>query len=171
MEPFFTKPELPRYSQRPFPAYRFRPYPTGKRHPHPRTDPAGHSYQAEEEYLPSFSADDWRSCEPYLYGIDLFNHAYWWETHEALETVWMAAGMRASRCGKVVQGLIQVSIAQLKRFIGVPEGARRLTASGVERMALADPVYLGIEMGPFIEDVQRCLREDRGEYPRIELHF
>ena len=54
----------------------------------------------------------------------------------------MAAGMRASRCGKVVQGLIQVSIAQLKRFIGVPEGARRLTASGVERMALADPVYL-----------------------------
>ncbi len=171
MEPTFTNPALPRYTQRSFPPYRYFPFQADASLPHPRTDPAGHSYNQEEDYLPHFAADDWPTCEPYLYGIDLFNHGYWWEAHEALETVWLAAGQRSTMCGRFVQGLIQLAGAQLKRFTGETRGAQSLTQSGSEKLLLAEGIYLGIEILPFTEEVKRCLHEDRGEFPRIELNF
>ena len=171
MEPTFSKPDLPRYTQRPFPPYRYLPFQAGSAHPHPRNDPRGHSYHADEEYLPHFAADDWVTCEPYLYGIDLFNHGYWWESHEALEAVWLAAGQKATLCGRFVQGLIQLAGAQLKRFIAEPRGARSLNRAGCEKIAEATGIYLGIEVASLITEAQRCLDEGRGEYPSIELHF
>ncbi len=170
MDIVFNKPALPRYTQRPFPPYRYLPFQTGNPLPHPRTDPDGHSYNEEECYLPSFSPDDWHTCVPYLYGIDLFNHGYWWEAHEAFETVWLAAGQKSTRCGIFVQGLIQLAGAQLKRFTKEQRGAQSLTKSGVEKLSLAEEIYLGIEIDSFIKEVERCLREDRDEYPRIEVH-
>ncbi len=134
MEPVFNKPALPRYSQHPFPPYRYIPFQDDT--PHPRTDPNGHSYNDDEDYVPHFSADDWCTCEPYLYGIDLFNHGYWWEAHEALETVWLAAGHKSTTCGKFVQGLIQLAGSQLKRFSKEPRGAQSLTRSGIEKLSL-----------------------------------
>jgi predicted metal-dependent hydrolase len=171
MEPTFNRPELPRYSQRTFPPYRYLPFQNRKAHPHPRTDPAGHSYDDEEDYLPHFSPDDWRTCEPYLYGIDLFNHGYWWEAHEAFETVWLAAGQKSTRCGVFLQGLIQLAGAQLKRFINEPLGAQSLTKSGIEKLLLVEGVYLGIDVASFVVEVKRCLLENRGEFPRIKLFF
>jgi len=168
MEPIFTHPDLPRYTQEPFPAYRFLPFRADI--PHPRNDPQGHSYGEDDEYLPSFVAADWRDCEPYLYGVDLFNHGYWWEAHEAWEAVWLAAG-RETQEGQFVQGLIQLAGAQLKRFTDVPSGAQMLTESGVAKLAVAKGIYLGIEVGSFTSEVQRCLQEDAGVYPRIELGF
>lgn len=169
MEMRFTKPELPRYSQRPFPPYRYLPFQTGGSCPHPRTDPNGHSYNDDEDYLPSFSSADWRTCEPYLYGIDLFNQGYWWEAHEAFETVWIAAGQRSTQCGKFLQGLIQLAGAQLKRFIAETRGAQSLTRSAVEKLSLVEGLYLGIEVEELITEAERCLSEDCGEFPRIEL--
>ncbi len=168
MAPIFTDPELSRYTDTPFPRYRYLPFVAGI--PHPRRDPAGHSYAQEEEYLAGFAADDWRGCQAYLYGIDLFNHGYWWEAHEALETVWLAAGQE-TLTGHFVQGLIQVAAAQLKRFIGEERGARLLTESGIRKLLVAKGVYLGIEIAPLIAEVERCLRQGHGEYPRIRLIF
>jgi len=166
-----SKPELPRYTRRPFPPYRYLPFGSGKSLPHPRNDPAGHAYSEEEDYLPHFSPEEWRDCEPYLYAMDLFNHGYWWEAHEALETVWLAAGQRASVCGRFVQGLIQVAGAQLKRLTNEPRGAQSLTMSGCEKLSVAEGIYLGIEVSALIIEVKRCLNEDRGEFPRIGLRF
>lgn len=166
MEPIFTDPDLARYTQTPFPAYRYLPFQPDM--PHPRNDPAGHSYGAEDEYLPPFEDDDWRTCQPYLYGINLFNHGYWWEAHESLEAVWMAAG-QDTPTGKFIQGLIQVAAAQLKRFINQERGAKMLTESGVAKLSVAEGIFLGVEIAPLIAEVERCLREDRGEYPRIRL--
>ena len=171
MKPIFLKPDLTRYTQRPFPPYRYLPHQKENPLPHPRTDPAGHSYNDEDDYLPHFSPNDWRTCESYLYGIDLFNHGYWWEAHEALETVWIAAGHKSTDCGIFVQGLIQLAGAQLKRFIDEPRGAQSLTRSGIEKISLAEGVYLGIEVVALVEDVERCLKENCGVYPRIELRF
>jgi hypothetical protein len=170
MIPIFADPDLPRYTYRSFPPYRYLPFQGSASYPHPRNDPAGHSYAADEEYLPHFTADDWTTCEPYLYGIDLFNHGYWWEAHEALETVWHAAG-KLTVCGRFVQGLIQIAGAQLKRFIGDPHGAGSLTQAGISKFAQVEEIYLGIAVAQLIAEAQRCLREDRGEYPRIVLHF
>lgn len=171
MEPIFTKTNLERYTQNPFPAYRYLPFQPDI--PHPRNDPAGHSYAQEEDYLPGFVPADWSTCGPYLYGVDLFNHGYWWEAHEAWEAVWLAAG-RDTGHGTFIQGLIQLAGSQLKRFTNVSRGAQMLTETGVAKLLLVDrdgELYLGIEVMPLIEELKRCLRENRGEFPRIELHF
>lgn len=167
MEPIYCQP-VARYTDRPFPAYRYLPFRPGL--PHPRLDPGGHSYAEEEEHLPGFAAVDWRDCQPYLYGIDLFNHGYWWEAHEALETVWQAAGTQ-TQAGQFVQGLIQVAAAQLKRFMGEERGARLLTESGSANLSVASGIYLGIRVDVLLSELERCLQEDRGEYPRILLEF
>ena len=70
-----------------------------------------------------------------------------------------------------MQGLIQLAGAQLKRFSADTRGAQSLTKSGCEKLALVEGTYLGIEIAPFLDELKRCLREDRGEFPRIELHF
>jgi len=99
------------------------------------------------------------------------NHGYWWEAHEALETVWFAAGHKSTDCGIFVQGLIQLAGAQLKRFIDEPRGAQSLTRSGIEKISFVEGVYLGIEVVSLVEDVEGCLKENCGVYPRIELSF
>lgn len=171
MPPGFTSDAVPRYTQRPFPPYRYLPFRNDPRCPHPRNHPAGHSYAQEEDYLPHFAPDDWATCEPYLFGIDLFNHGYWWESHDAFEAVWLAAGQKSTVCGLFIQGLIQLAGAQLKRFMDEPRGASSLTASGSAKLALVEGIYLGIVAEQLIADAQRCLRENRGEYPRIILRF
>ncbi|MDT8421767.1 MAG: DUF309 domain-containing protein [Desulfuromonadales bacterium] len=166
MGPIYTDRELPRYTHSAFPAYRYLPFQAGM--PHPTRDPGGHSYAAEEDDLPPFAAADWRHCQPYLYGVDLFNHGYWWEAHESWERVWLAAGQETPTA-RFIQGLIQIAAAQLKRFIGQERGARSLTTSGVARLAIDGEVFLGIEVARLVEEVERCLSGNCGDFPRIRL--
>lgn len=165
MDPIFSS-DLPRYSVEPFPAYRYLPFLKGM--PHPRRDPAGHSYGKEEAYLDRFDPQDWDACQPYLYGVDLFNHGYWWEAHEAWEGLWLAAG-RDSLAGQFLQGLIQLAAAQLKRFSEEKRGATMLTETAVGKLALAGEEFLGIHIAKLCSDAWRCLHEDKGEYPSICL--
>ncbi|HUP19885.1 MAG TPA: DUF309 domain-containing protein, partial [Gemmatimonadota bacterium] len=55
---------------------------------------------------------DWPTLEPWLHAVDLFNHGFYWECHEALETLWHAAGRRGP-AAELVQGLIQVAAGLL----------------------------------------------------------
>ena len=70
-----------------------------------------------------------------------------------------------------MQGLIQLAGAQLKRFMTEMRGAESLTVAGVEKIAEVEGVYLGIKVASLVAEAERCLREDRGEFPRIELYF
>ncbi len=166
MEPNGTNPEIRRYTQTPFPAYRYLPFQSGM--PHPRSDPHGHSYGKEDDYILDFTEENWSESLPYLYGIDLFNNSYWWEAHESWEQVWLAAG-RGTLIGQFVQGLIQISAAQLKRFSQEEQGAQFLTTSGIEKISLAKGVFLGIEVASFIAEINRCHCQKRNEYPLIRL--
>jgi predicted metal-dependent hydrolase len=156
----------PRYTTSPFPRYRYLPFVAGI--PHPRRDPDGHSYGQEDEYLPHFDASAWQTCEPYLYGVDLFNSGYWWEAHEAWETVWLAAGPETPT-GQFVQGLIQIAAAQLKRVTKERRGAVQLTASGIGKLSGGGEQFLGIDVAELRGAAQRCLEEDAGEFPQILL--
>lgn len=139
----------PRYTDRPFPPYRFVP---GKA-PHPTRDPDGHSYNKQPEQLVSFKPGDWQSCQEYLYAIDLFNHEYWWESHEALEAVWVAAGRR-TMTGLFIQGLIQIAVAHLKWFQGFNDVANHMASKGLEKMKGIKDIYLGIDVEAFRSDVK-----------------
>lgn len=167
----FIAPDVPRYSQRPFPPYRYLPFQGAATLPHPRNDPAGHSFDADEDYLPHFTPDDWVTCEPYLYGVDLFNHGFYWEAHEAWETVWRAAGGRDTCCGIFVQGLIQLAAAQLKRLCGSIGAAASLTTAARQKLTQGERVYLGVEVTTLLAEAQRCLDEGGDDYPRIRLRF
>lgn len=118
------------------------------------------------------SPEHWRDNEPYLFGIDLYNHAYWWACHEELEGLWHVAG-RTSEEGQFLQGVIQVAAAHLKRHAGVPEGARRLAREALDRLStIQAPAYMGLVLEPFRRAVDDFHLSDRpSPYPFIRLEL
>jgi len=141
IEPHPPNPTWPRYSTRPFPSYRFLP----GNNPHPRRDPLGHSYGQPEPRPAAFQPETWRQSEDYLYGIDLYNFAYWWECHEVFEGLWHAVGHH-SVPGNFFQALIQVAAANLKRFLGNEQAAQKLAHSGLARLQNLPQLYMGIDV-------------------------
>jgi uncharacterized protein len=100
-----------------FPTYSYVP----GRFPHPVTDPHGHSFGAKPERPKPLDPEQWRQCRLYLYGIDLFNHGYYWEAHEAWESLWHACG-RSGRTGCFLKGLIHLAAAGVKVRQGTAQG-------------------------------------------------
>jgi uncharacterized protein len=138
-EPQPLDPACPRYSARLFPSYRFLP---GK-NPHPRRDPRGHSYGQPEPKPAAFPPDAWHESEDYLYGIDLYNYAYWWECHEVFEGLWHAVGPDTEQ-GNFFQALIQLAAANLKRFLGNEQAAQKLARSAFARLQTLPHLYMGV---------------------------
>jgi hypothetical protein len=85
------------------------PYLPGK-NPHPVRDPAGHSYHVEP--IP-VSAEGSLGSDAFLWGLDLFNHGYYWEAHEAWEGLWRVAD-RDGPLRMLFKGLILLSAARVK---------------------------------------------------------
>ena len=163
-EPDPPDPHWPRYSTRPFPSYRFVPSQT----PHPRRNPLGHSYGQPEPKPTLFPADQWQTSEDYLYGIDLYNFAYWWECHEIFEGFWHAVG-HDSEQGNFFQALIQLTAANLKYFLGNPAAALNLIRSGITRLLNVPPSYMGIDVPRLTEVLQAHLINLRPHAPLIRL--
>ncbi len=135
-----------RYTDTAFPAYAYTP----GRDPHPRTDPRGHSYRLPGATTPQMTyrpPESWRDCPDYLYGCDLYNHAYWWEAHEVWEGLWHLAP-RVGMQRRFLQGLIQLSIGHLKLRMGAVDDARRLRVRSDRYLfRVADDVGDGEFMG------------------------
>lgn len=112
---------VPRYSQKGFPKYRYIP----AVNPHPEIHPEGHSYNKKEEKVGYQPPEDWMKNETYLYGVDLFNHGFWWEAHEAWEKVWLTT-KKFDLEGQFLQGMIQYSAALLKLYSGNKPGFDKL---------------------------------------------
>ena len=163
-EPEPPDPHWPRYSTRPFPLYRFVP----GRTPHPRHDPSGHSYGLPEPKPTQFSAERWQSSEDYLYGIDLYNFAYWWECHEVFEGLWHAVGHNSEQ-GNFFQALIQLTAANLKYFVGNSAAAYNLLRSGIIRLQNVPPSYMGIDVSRLTEALQAHLINPKPHAPLIAL--
>ena len=156
--------QLCRYTDKPFPKYRYIPGES----PHPTRDPKGHSYNKSVKDLSFFSPEKWSTCEEYLFGIDLFNHYYWWEAHEVLETIWIAAGKK-SDTGLFVQGLIQISAAHLKGWQGYYDAAAKLALSGLSKMKISNGKRLGIDISKLKSDVEKYLSGNCSTPVIIEL--
>ena len=151
----------PRYTDRAFPAYRYVP---GKA-PHPTRDPEGHSYNKRPPEPAKFEPGQWQSCDEYLYGIDLLNHGYWWEAHETLESIWVAAG-RQTETGLFIQGLIQIAVAHLKMYQGFNNVAVRMAKEGLDKMKQIKGIYLGIDVAA-LRNAVKTFYTTCGESPVI----
>lgn len=150
-----------RYSQRQFPPYRFIP----GEHPHPTIDPQGHSYGREMEPSEDFDPRLWYENENYLYGVDLYNYAYWWEAHEALEGLW---GNFSRGCleGNFFQGLIQISAAFIKWHMQERRGVETLYTSGIKYLQSAgeeNPFFMGVDLPDHVSRVSRRFHEVLGD--------
>ncbi|MBI4229476.1 MAG: DUF309 domain-containing protein [Planctomycetes bacterium] len=158
-EPSPPRPGWPRYApRRAFPPYRYVP---GGGHPHPTADPKGHSHGRVEETVTLPDPDDWRLCEPYLFGADLYNFAYWWEAHEAWEALWQE-GAPGDEQTVFLQGLIQAAAGLLKSHMGTHTGAAHLFSAARAKLgpvALAHTRYMGLDLPPFLEALDAALAE------------
>ena len=154
----------PHYSERRLPAYRY----VAGRTPHPTRDPDGHSFGALRAGPTPFDPGAWRSSQAYLHGVDLFNHGFWWEAHEALEDPWRAAGRR-SDTGRFLQGLIQIAAAHWKRQSGSALAATRLYRAGLSKIRETSGVRLGIDAAAFAAQVEAYFAGTRAAPARIRL--
>lgn len=112
----------------------------------------------------------WWKSHDYLYGIDLFNHAYWWEAHETFEALWNATG-QDTPVGQFLQGLVFAAAAQLKRFAVVPGRGGTLFSKAISRLAGFPSSYLGVDVDALRCDLQAALAGSCSDAICIRLHI
>ena len=127
----------------PFPPYAHQPGQT----PHPHTHSEGHSYGASEYAGPSLSEQTWPECSAYLHGVDLFNHGYYWEAHEAWESLWKTTS-RSTVSARFLQGLIQLAAMHIKIRSGNERGAKKLRVKSLDNLTLhtENETYMGVNL-------------------------
>ena len=154
-EPFPIDPGAPRHAPaRGLPAHRYLP---GE---NDRPPDAGHALAAPIVWERLFEV------ELYRFGVDLYNGAYFWEAHEAWETLWQACPEGPVREG--LQGLIQLAAALLKEHQGVVSGATRLARSALAKLERAPEGTFGFSASQLIAKARAHFRplEEPGS-PRV----
>jgi len=174
----------PRYTDVPLPPYRYRP----GEHPHPTAHRDGYSYRPPGAPAPNVryrAPEQWRQSRDYLYGCDLYNHAYWWEAHEAWEGLWQLTDKTGVQ-GRFLQGLIQVSACHLKAEIGHWRGVGNLRARSGRYLefvlaGIDESTFMGLNLRQWHRAADRYLarllepggdrRHDPAAYPYLVLEM
>jgi len=92
----------------------------------------------------------------YLEGLRLFNAEDFFESHEVLEELWSETQDERK---KFYQGLIQAAVALLHFGNGNLGGAKKVYLSCRKYLEPYQPVYEGLELTRFLEDLQFCFQE------------
>ncbi len=129
-------PQPPRYCpELPLPPYSYVPGLS----PHPTRDERGHSFGRHEPPPAALDGESYRSSAAYLHGLDLFNHGFYWEAHEAWEALWHAAG-RSGQAAEFLKGLIKLAAAGVKAREGRAAGVRQHASRAAE-------LFRGVQRG------------------------
>jgi hypothetical protein len=143
--------------QKRLPPYAYLP---GK-NPHPVRDPTGHSHHVEP--IP-VAAEASLGSDAFLWGLDLFNHGYYWEAHEAWEGLWQVAD-RDGTLRTLFKGLILLSAAGVKirerKNAAAARHAMRAAAQLRQLMEVPDRAFeraLGMSPGTLAEYAEAATR-------------
>lgn len=137
-------------------ADRFPPYSyVSGRFPHPHSHPQGHSY--EHEPPPVAEGDEPAIRERFAWGVELFNHGYYWESHEAWESIWLASS--EPRLKQRIQALIKLAAAAVKGREMRSEGVRRHLERAAELLGEDVDSWLGLDWKQLVIDLQ-ALRQN-----------
>lgn len=168
----FLRPHpRPRYvPQRAFPAYAHDPGITA----HPYRDEGGHSRGQSEPTVPPVDPADPMASEALLWGLDLFNHGYFWEAHVWWEAIWVAHE-RSGDLAEVVQALIKLAAAGVKARAVVPGGVRSHCEGAAElldgvRARSGKRWMLGIDLAE-LSDLARSVADrtpDQGKHNDLQ---
>lgn len=128
------------------PPYSFVP---GGPWPHPLSSPQGHSYSEKSGGCEPIVEDHWRISPTYLRGVALFNAGYYWEAHEAWESLWHAHN-RKGPIASVFQALIKLAASGVKVRQQQPHGivTHALRAAALFESTRKDvgPKRLGLDL-------------------------
>ena len=98
--------------------------------------------------MPKWTVD----CKAFHRGVELFNHAEFFEAHEVWEDVWRAA---PSQEKKFLQGLIQIAVGLHHHFTGNRIGAQSLLARGSHNLSAYTQNSLAIDLPHLLEAVSK----------------
>jgi len=146
----------PRYSSRPLPPAAFIPG-VSKRTDRPATAPS----RPTAVDLDALTAHD-----DFRYGVDLFNHGFPWEAHEAWEPLWFAAPHEQSQRA-LLQGLIHAAAAVVKARAGSNDAARGLADSACKYLGRATTTVLDVP--DFVAALTRWADDPARPAPAITL--
>lgn len=121
------------------PAYRYVP----GLQPHPIKGIGGHRHLVGARDDAPLGLPWWAGWR-FGHGLDLIDHGYYWEAHEALEHLWHGDPDDAQRRA-LLQGLIQAAASALTLHLGRLEAGARLAARSVARLRAALPGVPGLE--------------------------
>jgi uncharacterized protein len=141
---------------RPLPPYS---YVTGL-FPHPTRDERGHSFGKHEAPPPPLLEETYRENEVYAYALDLFNHGFYWEAHEAWESLWHAAGRRG-RTANFLKGLIKLAATGVKAREGRPAGVKLHAERAAELLGGTATAQVPQGTTHFGLDLEELIREAR----------
>ncbi len=156
---------------RPLPPYSFVP----GRYPHPVSDPAGHSYGAAPPTPTPVDPEKWAENTSFLYGLDLFNAQYYWESHVEFESLWMGCG-RTGPLADFLKGLIKLAAAGVKHLDGNRQGVQSHACRAAElwravtpSLAAGEECVLGLRLTRLIELADSVCRNGWPEAPPVIL--
>ncbi|MCA9088391.1 MAG: DUF309 domain-containing protein [Planctomycetaceae bacterium] len=110
----------------PLPPYTYVP----GQSPHPISDPQGHAY-GEHPQPATVQQSEWWLSPAYRQGERLFLAGYYWEAHEAWESLWHALG-RTGPAAAHCKGLIKLAACGVKCLEGNAAGAERHARRALE---------------------------------------
>ncbi|MEW5853555.1 MAG: DUF309 domain-containing protein [Myxococcota bacterium] len=164
---------IPRYApDRAFPPYRYVP---GSGQPHPVNDPRGHSYtDVRPPPHPEWTPHIWPVLTAWHQGVDLYNHWYFWEAHEAWEGLWQVAD-KGRAPALFVQALIQCAAAMLKVHLQSREGVEALWAGAqtrLVRVAMEHRELMGMKPKGVLKDMEKFFKPlQKGQLPTLQKGF
>ena len=115
--------------------------------------------EGEHESLPCFDPQDPGFDRRFCYGLDLFNHEFYWESHEAWEALWLPRPV-GEPAREFLQGLIQAAAALLKLRLDDPTSAASLWDRARRRLNSvtdADGVFLRVPTGDLIVELDAAI--------------
>ncbi len=107
--------------------------------PHPVSDPRGHAYGHRAEPVPPLDPAHPEKSPTWMEACTLFKAGYYWEAHEAWESLWHAAG-RTGPVADCLKGLIKWAAAGVKVREGRPAGVHRHCLRAAELLRNAQSV-------------------------------
>lgn len=153
----------------PLPPYSYVP---GGPWPHPISGAGGHLADSPREPVAPIEADAWHLSAAYLRGVQLYNAGYYWEAHEAWESLWHAHHRRGPTAD-VLKALIKLAAAGVKVRQGQPRGvsthARRAAELLEGLVAIGIPRLLGLDLAAWATLARRIAADpprDPGD-PRL----
>ena len=92
--------------------------------------------------------------DSFKFALNLFNNHQWYEAHDAFEEIWNSVDGDERQ---VIQGILQVSVAQFHLSKGNLNGATILLGEGLGRIKKRTNINLGIDLESFCQCLEGLL--------------